>query len=382
MKKRFIAAACAMSAILILGGCGSSAKNAAEATTEEEIVVEEKVEIGLTNPEEYVKPGTYTGLTVDGVRTEVTDEDIQDQIDSFLEEYVEYEEITDRDTVQEGDFVNIDFETTIDGETEAADTAEDYDVELGSGELVYGENFDMETPLIGKKVGDTVTLDLTFPDDEDTFDDAAGKAANVTIKINKIEKQVVPELTDELVQEATEYKTVEEYKKGVQEELKETITEDGEDYNRRLLLAQITDASEQLKEFPEDMVERQTTNFRSDIEMAAQSGFYTVDELTEIYYPEGIEEAAKDQLKQSAVVKVIASELGIEATEDDYNELIQSTLDEGDYSSEEEILEETTKEEIMDYILEDKVAKELMKDTKVNVAYQSLDEAYEAQSES
>ena len=103
-----------LAALLALAGCGSSKSNqtmnkSAEGTTEsayEDAVEIIPVEVASS---EYVELGEYKGLTVDVEKNKVTDADVQEEIDNYLEGYADYETINDRDIVAEGDYVNVDY---------------------------------------------------------------------------------------------------------------------------------------------------------------------------------------------------------------------------------------------------------------------------------
>ena len=109
--KKFISIAAVLTAVCMLGGCGSSGDKAAEATTESTASQIVPIEIDAGK---YVELGEYKGLTIEGASTEVTDEDVEEQVQYLAEDYVEYQAITDRDTVKDEDYVNIDYTCTID----------------------------------------------------------------------------------------------------------------------------------------------------------------------------------------------------------------------------------------------------------------------------
>jgi trigger factor len=169
-----------LAGLIALAGCGSSKNNntkkSAEATTEnayEDVVNITPVEV---NASEYVELGDYKGLTVDVEKTKVTDEDVEEEINNYLEGYADYETINDRDTVQEGDYVNVDYVCTIEGKKNDDYSDSDIDVRAADGEvneyLGYGlgDDFDLESKIIGAKVESSVKTYFTFPKD---YDDAA-----------------------------------------------------------------------------------------------------------------------------------------------------------------------------------------------------------------
>ena len=175
MKKRAVAAILAAVIVTAMTGCGKSGgqtESAAAATTEEasaEIAAEDE---WMTDPTAYLSgitasdyvdlPADYASLTVEvEPAATVTDEEVESMIDNRRQAKRELKEVTRRTKVQEGDVVNIDYIGRIDGEEFDGGSAEGYDLEIGSGSFIEG----FEEGLIDQKVGDTVTLELTFPED-------------------------------------------------------------------------------------------------------------------------------------------------------------------------------------------------------------------------
>lgn len=378
MRRHMITAALLLSAVMIFSGCGNSASNktnkgAAEATT---AVSYQETEIAM-DAAKYIQLGKYKGLTINGISTEVTDQDVMNEIQYTIDQGTSYEEVTDHDTVVKGDYVNVDYTTTVDGKVDDLDSDADVDLKIGGGEYVLGKNFDMETPLIGAKKGETKTLQLTFPKNYQDNEKVAGKDCIVKVTINKIEKEVKPELTDDFVKKNTEYSSVEEYKSQVRKELEETKDSDGEYYNNTALMKKVVANCKQKEPFPEDLVKKAENNIKAELTVEAESYGTTVKEMIKEYYPEGLEAGAKQMLKQQCVEDLLAEKMNIQVTEEDYQKEIQDAIKKDGYSSEKEILKDTPKKVIYDYIRSDKVWSALMKDTKVHVIADNADEAYE-----
>ena len=107
---------------------------------------------------DYVKLGDYKGLEVTLASIDVTDEEVEQQVETNLNNNDKSEEIKEG-TVENGDVANIDYEGKLNGKAFDGGTAEGYDLTIGSGSFIDG----FEDGLIGKKIGDTVDLNLTFP---------------------------------------------------------------------------------------------------------------------------------------------------------------------------------------------------------------------------
>ena len=207
MKKRVLAAFLTTAIVMAMTGCGGStaAESAASATTqaasaewaaEDEWANDPTAYLSGITASDYVElPADYAALTVEvEPAAEVTDEEVENLIDSQRESSKELQEITNRSVVQEGDVVNIDYVGRIDGEEFDGGSAEGYNLEIGSGSFIEG----FESGLIDQRVGDTVTLELTFPED---YGDStkAGVDAEFEVTINSIQQYVVPDLTDDFV---------------------------------------------------------------------------------------------------------------------------------------------------------------------------------------
>lgn len=243
--KKFLTVTLCVAALCTMAGCGSS-KSASEATTAAESgnTTEEIAYVDM-DAKEYIELGEYKNLTVTVDQVEVTDEDVQDSLDTLAQDYAEYEEITDRDTVQDGDYVNIDYDCIIDGEKNEVYSDTNFDANIGEGELNsyvgydLGGDFDVESKVLGAKKGDTVVEEFTFPDDYDDSD-VAGKKCTMNVKINAIEKEVIPEITDEFIQtNEPDYKTVEEYRAAVRKDLEDTAESDAMQIAQEEVLDQI-----------------------------------------------------------------------------------------------------------------------------------------------
>ena len=211
-RRKYVLAVLMLAGTMALGGCADnkkSGKDNGDKTAKENVVEGEQIKEGELDfkVEDYVTLGEYKGLSVEYPVPEVLEEDVEYAVQELLEENTEYKEIKDR-PAKEGDSVNIDYTGVVDGEAFDGGSDSDYDLVLGSGDFLE----DFENSLIGKKTGEVVTFPVEFP--EEYFDsEMAGKQAEFTVTINKINEVVVPEYTDGLVKEVTAYKTKEEYEK-------------------------------------------------------------------------------------------------------------------------------------------------------------------------
>ena len=139
---------------------------------------------------DYVTLGDYTGLEVNEEKTEINDTIVNDYIESYLlPSFATVEEVTGR-SVEEGDTVNIDYAGYLNGEQFDGGTASGQNLTIGSHRFIDG----FEDGLIGANAGDTLSLNLTFPDPYPNDPDLAGKPVVFEVTVNSIGVQKVPEL--------------------------------------------------------------------------------------------------------------------------------------------------------------------------------------------
>lgn len=330
MKKQRIGAV-VLAGVMLLGltGCGAAA-NKAKAYSK------------------YVELGEYKGIEYTRTVTEIGEEQIQAQLDSFVSGLAENEEVKDR-AVEDGDIVNIDFVGTMDGEAFDGGTSEGYDLTIGSGNFIDG----FEQGLIGHNIGEEVSLDLQFPDPYENDPEKAGKDVNFAVTINSISVKTTPELTDALVKENTEYDTIEAYKDSIKENLEKQAESSADSqaetdiFNKVLENCKITGYDEdEVKE----LVDAQFEQFKKTAEsyeaygytyeaILEANGYTSEDELKE-----GITEYCKSYLDQKMVLYCIAREEGIKVTSDETDALVKEYME--TYSVE-------TEEEVYDYFGDD-----------------------------
>lgn len=363
IKKKFLAAVMIAAAVCVMGGCGNSKKSAentaAEATTEAAATT---VPIEI-NASEYVKLGDYKGLTIDGASTTVTDDEVEEEINTLLQDYTDYKEIK-RKTVKDGDYVNVDCAAEIDGEENEDYSESDMDILMGEGDLNVADDVDVDEKVIGAKVGDTVTVDFTFPDDYDD-DTVAGKKCTLSISVNAVEKEVVPELTDAFIKENTGVKTVKAYRKQVREELEDTKKTEAEQTNEETLWSKIKENATQIKDFPDDIVQTEISNITVENEDWAEYFGLSLEEYIEQYYEMSLTDYAKDTLKDQCIQDLLVEAEGIEVSDQDIEDEIQTYMDDYGYESKEEILEVMSEDDIRSDIEYTQLMEKLMKETTV-----------------
>ena len=128
-------------------------------------------------------------IAVERPVAEITEADVDAMIDRLRQQRVQWQE-TER-PAQDGDRVTVDFDGRMEGEPFEGGSGEDMTVVLGSGRMIEG----FEEALVGAKAGDTVTAELSFPEDYHK-EELAGKPVTFTLEVKKVEEPVLPELDD------------------------------------------------------------------------------------------------------------------------------------------------------------------------------------------
>ena len=148
-------------------------------------------------------PEDYAAIPLKKADIEPTEDEVQSQIDSLLDQHATTAEVTGR-AAANGDTVTIDYSGTVDGVAFTGGTYSGYSLKLGSGTFIDG----FEDQIVGHNVGDTFDVKVTFPEGYSDSTDAegntlvlSGKEAVFSVTLNGISEEVQPELTDAWVDE-------------------------------------------------------------------------------------------------------------------------------------------------------------------------------------
>ncbi len=376
MRKKRILRALSLLCVLLLSAsslCVLAEEEVTEAVTEEvseepeEEVAEEATEeeseestkeayVSTVRPTDYraldyVELGDYLGFTVQ--LTAVTDEEVLEEAESrILESDADVMQILTEGTVEEGDLANIDYVGKLDGEAFDGGTASGYDLEIGSGVFIEG----FEDGLIGKEIGSTVDLDLTFPENY-SAEELAGKDTVFTVTINEVQR--LPELTGEIVSAVTDgaYSEVDSWlnyiRASLEEEARESEVENA-------VVQQIYSDST-ISGYPQDVLEYCENALLSYYGVWLEYYGYTEDEISS-----WADQMAKSELQLELLLKAIAETEGMEISEDEYNEGASAYAAEYGYDSIQEFVDSNGGEDYVRLnLLLDKVLNFLVENTTV-----------------
>ena len=191
-----------------------------EAIDRPELDIEKVSEKGITyiaivpvKPE--VKLAEYKGIKFDKIEYNVTDKDVEDELDRLVKRNAREIEVTDR-PCQKGDITIIDYSGSIDGVKFDGGTAEKQTLELGAGRFIPG----FEEQVEGMKIGEEKDITVKFPE-EYHAEDLKGKDAVFAIKLHEIKAKELPEVNDDFIKEAAGEESLEAYKAATKKKLQE-----------------------------------------------------------------------------------------------------------------------------------------------------------------
>mgnify|MGYP005779739877 FL=1 len=366
MKKFITGAALSLAGAALLGalvtGCGNADTDTAESTQESVVESENAAEaetedfgpeayLSGINVADYVTLGEYTGVEVSVDAPVVTDEYLDSYIDYVLQSNMVKTEITDR-PVEEGDIVNIDYEGKIDGVAFDGGTAQGYDLTIGSGAFIDG----FEDGLIGAQSGETLDVNVTFPEDY-RGEEVAGKDAVFTVTVNSISVESLPELTDEFVQGLdVGVNTVEEYRQYAYDLLMEE-EQNTHDSNAEVAILEAVMANSELQDPPEDMTNRYYSRMIDNMTYYASMYGYDLETFLSIQgtSEDAIRESSVQAGQEIITMQAIAEAEGLSVTDEELDAEIESNAGSLGYDDVEEYRASLDVEGYREYMMSEKV---------------------------
>ena len=282
-------------------------------------------------PEIEVKD--YKGVEIEAVKSEVTDEDVENEIKSMARKNSRM--VTVDRPAQDGDMVLIDYEGWVGDEQFEGGTAERQPLKLGSGTFIPG----FEEQLIGVSTGESKDVKVTFPEEYHAAD-LAGKEAVFKCKVHEIKEEELPEINDEFVKDVSETaNTVDEYKKEIREKLEKQAEERADAAFESEIIETISDNAK--IDIPKAMVEEQIDAMLRDMELRMMyqglrmqdflkySG-QTMEQLRDTY-----RQQAEDRVKTQLTLEAITKAEGIEPTDEEIDKELSRFAEQGKKTLEE-----------------------------------------------
>ena len=284
-----------------------------------EIVQLEKGKPFIFTAEVAVKPevalGEYKGLKVDKVSAEVTDEEVDAEIEKERERNARTVDVTDR-AVQDKDQITLDFEGFVDGTAFEGGKGEDYPLTIGSGAFIPG----FEDQLIGAEIGKETEVKVTFPE-EYQAKELAGKEAVFKCTVKTIKVKELPELDDEFASDVSEEgETMEEYKAEVRGKLKERKEREAKEKKENQVVEQAVANAE--IDLPEPMVDLQARQMADDFARRIMQQGMTLEQyfqftgLSEEKMMEELKPQAEKRIRTRLVLEAIVAAENIEVSDE------------------------------------------------------------------
>ena len=279
-----------------------------------------------------VKPsfelGQYKGVEVEKVEETVNDELINARLEEMREKNSRLVSV-DRE-IANGDTANIDFEG-FDGEVAfEGGKGEKYDLVIGSGSFIPG----FEEQLVGKKAGEEVEVNVTFPEEYHAAE-LAGKPVVFKVKVNDVKVKELPELNDEFAADTTEFNTLEELRADVVAKAEEEAKATAQNLLRNKVIEAVVANTE--VEVPEVMVKHEIENQMNELAYQLQyQGFgmeqflqmtgKTMEEFKADFAKDRKDEAVKN-VKTSLVIEAIAKAEDVQVSEEEVDAEVQKMAD-------------------------------------------------------
>ena len=384
MKKIFAGMAVVFAAAMLMTGCGDEENSGSgeqtgsgtvgESGSSDVAGTDQEVEgdsaefiLNEMNVEEYVSLGDYSSFEVTVNKIGVDEEELKTLMSGAYIEYVtpEHGGITDR-AVAVGDTAVIDYEGKKDGVAFAGGTAQDAHLAIGSGQFIDG----FEDGLVGVMPGETVDLNLTFPEGYGNAD-LAGQAVvfTVTVKCILPEEMAEEDMEDVIVasmgingvsnvaefrQYAYDY-LYSRYEYEVQGSILETLLERCE-----------------FKELPEDLLEPYRQMWSQVLMMYASVYQLSLDQYTSIFYNSDsetlINQYAEQYLKQDLALQAIANKENLGISDEELQARLLEEAEEAGYASIQEYVGTESWENYRNDYMNEKVTDYLIERTAVNEA--------------
>nr|UWI49859.1 trigger factor [Clostridioides difficile] len=267
-----------------------------------------------------VKPefelGNYKGIEVAKVENTVSDENVEAKLQEMVEKNARLVSVEDK-ALEDGDTAIIDFEGFDNGVAFDGGKGENYNLVIGSNTFIPG----FEEQLVGKKAGEEVEVNVTFPEEYHS-EDLAGKPVVFNVKVNDVKVKELSTLDDEFAKDTSEFDTLDELKADVRAKLEEEAKNKADAEIRNSVVEKVAENTE--IEIPEVMVEHQIDNMLNELNYQLQYQGFGLQQLLEMTgrtmeeLREERKEDAKKLVKSSLVLEAITKAEAIEATEEEF----------------------------------------------------------------
>lgn len=266
-----------------------------------------------------VKPefelGAYKGIEISKVDNTVSEEDVEARLNEMVNRNARLTSVEDK-ALENGDTAVIDFEGFENGVAFEGGKGENYNLVIGSNTFIPG----FEDQLVGKKAGEEVEVNVTFPETYHA-ENLAGKPVVFNVKVNDVKVKEVPALDDEFAKDTTEFETLAELRADVKAKLEEQAKNAADAEMRNALVEKVSANTE--VEVPESMVQHQIDNMLMELNYQLQYQGLNLEQLLQMT-GRGLDELREERradaerlVKSSLVLEAIAEKENVEANDAD-----------------------------------------------------------------
>ena len=274
-------------------------------------------------PKPEVELGEYKGIQIEKFSTEVSDEDVQQQLVSMLDRQADMVEAEEGAAVENGNFITLDFKGTVDGVAFQGGESKEYPMEVGSNSFIPG----FEEQLVGMKVGEEKDVNVTFPEEYHS-EELKGKAAVFACKVNSIKKKVLPALDDEFAKKASTFQTLDELKADLRQKLEKSAASRAESNKREAALAKVCENAKvdipavMIENRVESMIQQMALNLESQGMKLEQYLQYAGMDITKLR--ENYKASAENNVKLDLVLEAVAKAEGVKVEAEDLDKEIEA----------------------------------------------------------
>lgn len=298
-----------------------------------------------------VKPevtlGDYKGISVEKANVEVTEEEINAELDKAREQNSRTINVEDR-PAKDGDQTVIDFEGFVDGVPFEGGKGEDYPLTLGSHSFI--DTF--EEQLVGKNIGEEVEVNVTFPT-EYHAENLAGKPAMFKVTIKEIKEKELPTLDDDFAKDVSEFDTLDEYKEDVKSTILEKKEKEAKSAKEDAVIAKIIENA--TMDIPNPMVDTQVRQMADEFAQRIQAQGLSVEQYFQFTgmdskaFIESLRPQAVKRIESRLVLEAIVKAENIVATEEEFEKEIEemASMYQMEVAKLKDLLGEREKEQIM-----------------------------------
>ncbi len=261
-----------------------------------------------------VKVKKYKNLGIKRQAVKVTDADVETELKTTLAQQATL--MLKEGAAALGDSVVFDFEGFVNNVAFEGGKAENYTLELGSGQFIPG----FEEQMVGLKAGDQKDLKVKFP--ENYAAELASKDAIFKIKVHEVKSKQLPELNEALFTEMKlpNVKTEAQFRDYLKQKVTTNKTRESDDQFYSEILMKITKEAE--IDLPHEAIHEQMDAMKADLEEKLKQRNQTMDQylkandLTEAKLHDRMHQQAEDILRASLVANKIAEQENIEVTDE------------------------------------------------------------------